>query len=167
MWNVGYRKHFVWLHVPEFIEQQMRKVVKNHKMECEWNKWYRFYYEDLGDKKRKGLLLTEKAQENLMTRLNKLLYKMKDTVHLGTILFLSVETYFCEDQLYNVQNKISINCNAHGVLRVQDRLPLSSVMVLSSYIWIWSSIHFVMWSCFSSIKWQATSFKNLLHNFED
>lgn len=52
----------------------------------------------------KGELLTEKAEENSLTKVNKLLNKLKHPVEPETICFFYPEKNFCQDQLQNTQD---------------------------------------------------------------
>ena len=52
----------------------------------------------------RGLMLTEKAHENRLTKGKKLLSKVKHPAEPQTIWFFSDQINFCQDQKHNMQN---------------------------------------------------------------
>ena len=59
---------------------------------------YKFY------KRRKGQILTQKAQDNRLLKSRRLLNKLKHPVEANSIWFFSDEKNFCQDQKHNSQN---------------------------------------------------------------
>ena len=55
-------------------------------------------------KRRKGQLLTARAQDDHLKKARKLLNKLKRSQEPGTLGFFSEEKNFCQDQLQNAQN---------------------------------------------------------------
>ncbi|QQP53619.1 Uncharacterized protein FKW44_006153 [Caligus rogercresseyi] len=84
---------------------------------------YNFY------KRRKGQILTEKAQQNRLSKAQELLNKLKHPVHNETLWFFSDEKNFTQDQKHNSQNNRWCVKNPHEVPIVgQTKFP-AAVMV--------------------------------------
>ena len=84
---------------------------------------YNFY------KRRKGQILTEKAQQNRLSKAQKLLNKLKHPVHNETLWFFSDEKNFTQDQKHNSPNNRCCVKNPHEVPIVgQTKFP-AAVMV--------------------------------------
>ncbi|QQP48524.1 Uncharacterized protein FKW44_008881, partial [Caligus rogercresseyi] len=84
---------------------------------------YHFY------KRRKGQILTEKAQENRFNKALKLLNKLKHLVHNETLWFFSDEKNFTQDQKNNCQNSRCCVRNPHEVpIVAQTKFPAAVIV---------------------------------------
>ena len=129
------------LRTPEFVEKLQKKVQENPSKSCtklagelgvgnttvraciNEDLRYHFY------KRRKGQILTEKAQENRLNKALKLLNKLKHPVHNKTLWFFSDEKNFTQDQKHNSQNNRWCVRSPHLVpIVAQTKFP-AAVMV--------------------------------------
>ncbi|QQP40452.1 Uncharacterized protein FKW44_014491 [Caligus rogercresseyi] len=130
-----------FLRTPEFVEKLQKKVQEDPSKSCtklaeelgvgnttvrvciNEDLRYHFY------KRRKGQILTEKAQENRFNKALKLLNKLKHPVHNETLWFFSDEKNFTQDQKHNSQNNRCCVRNPHEVpIVAQTKFPAAVIV---------------------------------------
>ncbi|QQP52414.1 Uncharacterized protein FKW44_004561 [Caligus rogercresseyi] len=128
------KRHSDFLRTPEFVEKLQKKVQEDPSKSCTklaeelgvgntTDLRYHFY------KRRKGQILTEKAQENRFNKALKLLNKLKHPVHNETLWFFSDEKNFTQDQKHNSQNNRCCVRNPHEVpIVAQTKFPAAVIV---------------------------------------